>query len=124
MWYGPSRLLWNAMLLPSALHAGRTFVAVLLVSWRIGDAERVHAAHGQTASDPFAVPSILTHSRASRIANAAINTPPRRSESCARIPSFAAVLAVNAPVTKKKATARFARVQRIPKTATKRLMTR
>src|SRR6185503_4911938 len=38
MWYGPSRLLWNAMLLPSGLHEGRTFVAVLLVSCRIGEA--------------------------------------------------------------------------------------
>src|SRR2546426_5579744 len=38
MWYGPSRLLWNAMRLPSGLHAGRRFDAVVFVSCRIGDA--------------------------------------------------------------------------------------
>src|SRR2546425_2848051 len=38
MWYGPSRLLWNAMRFPSGLHAGRRFDAVVFVSCRIGDA--------------------------------------------------------------------------------------
>src|SRR2546428_5939711 len=38
MWYGPSRLLWNAIRFPSGLHAGRRFDAVVFVSCRIGDA--------------------------------------------------------------------------------------
>ena len=56
---------------------------------------------GHAVLEVSADASIRTHSRARRIANAAINTPPSRSESCARIPSFAAVLATNALVTKK-----------------------
>src|SRR5258706_582277 len=67
----------------------------------VENAQRVHAAHGYAVPDAPADVSIRMHSRASKIAKPAINTPPRRSESCARIPSFAAVLATKALVTKK-----------------------
>src|SRR5688572_11967003 len=66
-------------------------------------AERVHATHGYAVLEASADLNIRTHSRASRIAKPAINTPPTRSDNCARIPSFAAVLATKALVTKKYA---------------------
>src|SRR6266508_1166601 len=52
--------------------------------------------------------TIRTHSRRTRKASAAIARPPKRSASCERIPSFAAVFATNALVTKKYATATLA----------------
>src|SRR6266540_6580999 len=41
MWYGPSRLLWNAIRFPSGLSTGRRFAACVVVSCRIGEAERL-----------------------------------------------------------------------------------
>src|SRR6266542_3837619 len=78
MWYGPSRLLWNAMLLPSELHDGRTFVAVLLVSWRIGDAPiaLACAVSSMTASARYRTRSAYMRPMATRSA-----TRPRTSSS-------------------------------------------
>src|SRR5438132_5008505 len=63
MWYGPSRLVWNAMRFPSGLHTGRRFDALVCVSWRIGDAPTVvppltnatHAARHSTRTSSMRV---------------------------------------------------------------------
>src|SRR5438093_6722558 len=74
MWYGPSRLLWNAMRFPSGLHAGRRFEAVVFVSCRIGDAASLtyavtsarNAARYRARSTTSLLPVISSLGRARR----------------------------------------------------------
>src|SRR5438093_7634826 len=97
MWYGPSRLLWNAMRFPSGLHAGRRFEAVVFVSCRIGDAASLtyavtsarNAARYRARSTTSLLPVISSLGRARRAkypkrllahatANNAKGAPPRK----------------------------------------------